>query len=478
MTTTRPRVQDPDEQLPVRHRWSESAAFLPTTFVRPAQRFMRREAAAGVVMLAAAIAAIVLANSPLADAYATFWGTEVELAVGPLHWFDGLTLRGWVNDGAMALFFFVVVLEIKRELVAGELRNPRAAALPVVAALGGMVVPALVYVAFTAGTAGAGGWGIPMATDIAFAAGIVSLAGTRVPAAAKVFLLSLAIVDDLGAIIVIAVFYSKGGAPGWLAVAVVTLAAAVALSRVHVRSLLPYVLLGVLCWVALHEAGVHPTLAGVLFALVTPAWSFYDPADFGARARALVRDVERSFDDQVFDQHEYERSQTALQDLVRLSRETEAPLDRLEHQLAPWVSFLIVPVFAFANAGLPLAGAWDAAGQVGQQVALGVATGLLIGKIVGIVAAAWLACRLGLARLPNGTGWRTVLALASCAGIGFTVSLFVSDLAFDDPNLVSAAKIGVFAGSILAGALGYALLRSLPVPLSPSEAPGARAGSH
>jgi Na+:H+ antiporter, NhaA family len=458
-TVTTPDRQARDD-LEVRHSWTESRRFLPTTFIQPAQRFMQREAAAGIVMLAAAVVALAWANSGWTHAYEALWQTEVALRIGQIDYFDGLTLRDWVNDGAMALFFFLVVLEIKRELVAGELRNPRAAALPVIAALGGMVVPALLYAVMTAGTPGAAGWGIPMATDIAFAAGVASLAGSRVPPAAKIFLLSLAIVDDLGAIMVIALFYSHGGSVLWLGLALATAAVAAAFRRIQVRSLVPYGLLGLVCWVALHEAGVHPTVAGVIFALLTPIWSLYDPREFPRRARAVIAGIDEAFQDERFVHHEYDRVQSSLRDVARLSKETEAPLDRLEHRLGPWVSFLIVPVFALANAGLPLAGSWSAAGEVGHRVALGVALGLVIGKTIGIFAAAWLACRFGLARLPTDTGWAHILALAAAGGIGFTVSLFMTELSFTDQALVASAKLGVFAGSLIAGALGYALLRA------------------
>jgi NhaA family Na+:H+ antiporter len=258
-----------------------------------------------------------------------------------------------------------------------------------------------------------------MATDIAFVAAVVALAGRRVPPAAKIFLLSLAIVDDLGAIAVIAVFYSHGGSVLALSAAVLTIALAAGLVRLHVRSRLPYALLGIVCWVALHEGGVHPTLAGVAFGFLTPAWSFYDPHHFPARARDLVDEVARSFSDDRFEQHEYERTQVRLDDIVRLSQETAAPLDRLEHALAPWVSFLIVPLFAFANAGLPLSGAWAAGGDVGQRAALGVAVGLVVGKTLGSwrrpgwrADPAWRSCRPARAGV---TSWRCPAAPASAS---------------------------------------------------------------
>ena len=438
----------------VRHRWSESERFVPRAFVRPAQRFMQLEAAGGLVMLVAAVVAIVWANSPWKAGYETLWETDLDVALGQLAHIH-LPLRDWVNDAAMAIFFFVVGLEIKRELVIGDLRDPKAAALPAIAALGGMIVPALIYVAFNAGHEGSNGWGIPMATDIAFAAGVVSLLGRRVPSGAKLFLLTLAIVDDLGAIIVIAIFYTSELSLEWLGIAVATIAVAAWLKHVHVRSLVPYVVLGVTCWYALHESGVHATLAGVAFGLLCPAWSFYDPSRFAGNARPLVDDVEAKHADGVLEHDEHEESESSLQELDRLVTETQSPLDRIVHKLAPWVSFLIVPVFALANAGVELGGA-----TVGR-IAIGVGLGLVIGKTVGVFAATWLAVRAGVGRLPTATTWTQMFGIAMCAGIGFTVALFVASLSFDVAELNDEAKIGILGASVVAGIAGWTWLRAV-----------------
>ncbi len=384
------------------------------TLVRPVQRFMQVEAAGAVVMLAAAVVALVWANSPWSAGYDSLWATSV----------GDLSLQEWVNDGLMALFFLVVGLEIKRELVVGELRDRRVAALPAMAALGGMVVPALIYVACNAGHEGSRGWGIPMATDIAFAVGVVSLLGRRVPPGAKLFLLALAVVDDLGAIVVIALVYTEDVSLPWLALAVAALAVAVLLRRADVRRLLPYALLGVGCWIALHESGVHATLAGAAFGFLAPA----------------------------------------------VAAEGESPLDRIVAVLNPWVSFAVVPLFALANAGVSLSG--DLLGDApGDRVVLGIALGLVVGKPVGVVGATWLACRLRVGRLPVGTGWRHLVGVGVCAGIGFTVALFVAGLSFDDPEVVDRAKIGILAGSLLAGVLGYLVLRSAPPGSDPQATP-------
>jgi NhaA family Na+:H+ antiporter len=437
--------------------WSESSRFVPRSFVRPAQRFMELETAGGIVMLLAAVVALIWANSPFSESYTELWETHLDVSLGELLHVE-LSLRDWINDAAMAVFFFVVGLEIKRELVIGELRDPRAAALPAIAAVGGMVVPALIYTAFNAGGEGSGGWGIPMATDIAFAVGVVALLGKRVPTGAKLFLLTLAIVDDLGAILVIAFFYTASLSFTWLLVSFAALGSAALIARSDVRSRLPYGLLAVVCWFALHESGVHATLAGVAFGLLTPTWAFYDPRRFAERARPLVEEVGRTYADST---ENHEHDQAALRDLVRLANETSSPLDRIEHRLGPWVSFLIVPLFALANAGVALSG--DAlGGALGNRVVLGVGLGLVLGKTVGVFGATWLAVRFGVGRLPARTTWRHVFGLATCAGIGFTVALFVAGLSFDDPAVTDSAKIGILGGSIIAGIAGYLWLRATP----------------
>ena len=403
-------------------------------------------------MMIAAIVAIGWANSPWKGGYEALWETNLDIALGHLAHID-LSLRDWVNDALMAIFFFVVGLEIKRELVVGELRDPRAAALPAIAALGGMIVPALLYVAFNAGHAGSKGWGIPMATDIAFAAGVVSLLGRRVPSGAKLFLLTLAIVDDLGAIVVIAIFYTSDLSFEWLAIAVVAVVLAAWMKRVDVRSLVPYAVLGVVCWYALHESGVHATLAGVAFGLVCPAWSFYDPKRFPSSARPLVDQVAAAHDDDRLEETEHEQEVASLRELDRLVTETVSPLDRIEHSLTPWVSFLIVPLFALANAGVELGGATFG------RIALGVSVGLVVGKTVGVFAATWLAVRTGIGLLPSSTTWTHMFGIAICAGIGFTVALFVAGLSFDAAVLNDEAKIGILAGSLVAGIAGWSWLR-------------------
>ena len=436
--------------------WSRSDRLVPRRVVQPMLRFADLEASAGIVMLLAAIAALIWANSPWHAAYERLWETHLVVELGDVLHIDHLTLRDWVNDLLMALFFYVVALEIKRELVRGELRDPRAAALPALAALGGMVVPAAIYLLFNAGGAGSNGWGIPMATDIAFAVGVVSLVGNRVPSGAKLFLLTLAIVDDLGAILVIAIFYTEALSFGWLAVGIAALAAAFLLQRRDVRSLAPYIGLAGVCWLAVLESGVHATLAGVAFGLLTPTRAFYSRSQFGAVTRELVTRIERHVEG---DEYEEEETESALRDIARFSTEMEAPLDRLEHRLSPWATYIVVPIFAFANAGVHVTG--DTIGDaVGSPVTLGIVLGLVVGKTVGVFGFTWLADRLRVGRLPSGVTTSQVFGLAILAGIGFTVALFIANLSFSDAALTDLAKIGILAGSLVAGVVGYTVLRA------------------
>ncbi len=428
------------------------------------QEFLNTEAAGGILLLIAAAAALIWVNAPFGDTYGDFWHTRVVLD------FDVLTLDlslvDWVNDALMAVFFFVVGLEIKRELLRGELADRRTAALPVAAALGGMIVPAAIYIAFNFGGDGDRGWGIPMATDIAFAVGILSLAGPRVPLSLKIFLLALAIVDDLGAIAVIAIFYTDDLAFEWLAAAAGLFAIASVLGRVGVKDVTVYVVVGLFAWVAVHESGVHATVAGVLLGLLTPIG-----------ARVAPNTFEQSADD-LLDNHRAgrlagtsegeETSRAALRELEELSRERQPVLDRLEHALHGWTSYAIIPIFALANAGVELSA--DAVRDAASSpVSLGVALGLVIGKPLGIMLFAFIAVRIGVAALPVSVTWAQVLGVTMIAGIGFTVSIFIANLAFNDAGLVAEAKIGVLAGSALIGVAGLAFLRLLPTP--PNEPP-------
>lgn len=439
----------------LRTPWSASDRLIPRTVLQPLQRFVHTETSSGIALLVAAAAALVWANSPWSASYEQLWTTEAVVGVG-----DALLhedLRHWVNDLAMALFFFVVGLEIKRELVHGDLRDRRVALLPVLCALGGMVVPAALYLAVTAGTSGSRGWGIPMATDIAFSLGVLVIAGRRAPAPLKPLLLALAIVDDIGAIVVIAVFYSGGVSPGWLAGALGCVALVVVLQRVGVRSVVPYVVVAGATWFMTFESGVHATLAGVALGLLTPTAPFQRPRAVSEAAQAEL--AREHLDDGLTE----ERDETTFLEVSGITRDAVSPLARLERILHPWSAMVVLPLFALANAGVGLTAP---TGGDGGRVAAGVAVGLLVGKPLGILLAAFVAVRLAGAVLPGGVRWADIAAMGLLAGVGFTVSLFVTGLAFDG-ELADSAKLGILAASLAAGALGAALLALRRGPTGP-----------
>jgi NhaA family Na+:H+ antiporter len=439
-----------DEQEPIHRTWINSDRFVPTTFVSPVRRFMELEAASGVLMLIAAVIAVIWANSGAHEVYESLLHDEFFLDLGPFH--IEASLGHLINEGLMAVFFFVVGLEIKRELVLGELRNPKDAALPVLAAVGGMVAPALIYVLFAAGDPEAmRGWAVPMATDIAFALGVLSLMGRRVPTAAKLFLLALAIVDDLGGILVIAVFYTSELNGTAMAMAVASLIVVWLITRMGIRSEVIYIPLGFLVWFFFLESGIHATLAGVALGFLTPARPMYGAKEFDTRAKRILGQYPARAESHA----DRERADYEALMLVTVAREAVAPLSRWQHALTPWVSFLIVPLFALANAGVRIEG--SILDRLSSRVALGVGFGLVVGKIIGITSFSWLAIRSGLSRLPAGTNWRQMVGVAATAGIGFTVALFITALAYTAPAYADDAKVGIFAGSIVAGLLGMTI---------------------
>lgn len=429
---------------------------------------MRTEAASGVVLAVCAVVALVWANSGWSGSYTRLWETPVTIGFGSFHLEEDL--RHWVNDLAMALFFFVAGLEIKRELVHGQLRSPRAASLPIACALGGMVVPAAIYLAFNAADpVTAKGWGVPMATDIAFSIGVLTLLGRRVPASLKVFLLTLAIVDDIGAIVVIAVFYSAGVSFTWLVVAATSILAVVVLQQMGVRWLAPYVALAAVVWLALFESGVHATIAGVVLGLLTPARPLHHAGDVhhavGDYLTALGLD----------DDDEAESDEAVFLRISHTATEGVSPLARLEERLHPWTSFVVLPLFALANAGVSLSHGVDFT----SGLTLGIGLGLVVGKPLGVLGAALLATKVFGARLPAHAGWPELAGVGMLAGIGFTVSLFVTGLAFD-PAVADQAKIAVLAASCLAGCVGAVFLLARPTsdPLTPTPGiPRVRSGA-
>jgi len=450
---------------------SRPARIFQSRVVEPLQAFMRTETSAGLVILIGAALALLWANSPWKESYTDLWGREVTIDFLGLHFQHHLA--DFVNDVLMVPFFFMVGLEIKRELVHGQLASPRRAALPIIAAAGGMAVPAIIYTLFNRGGEHMSGWGIPVATDIAFSLGVLALVGKRLPFSVKVFLLAIAVADDLGGILVIALFYSEGVQVVPLLVAAGLVGLILFANLVGVRSLVIYFGLGVALWADIFESGIHATLAGVVLALLTPAGPYYAREGFEAALQPLVEAYRAALA-----RGDEEEVQGLLAEMERLARETESPLDRLERQLAPWVSFVIVPIFAVANAGVSITGSAVSA-AVESPVAAGVALGLFLGKPIGILTATFLAVRLGIGALPSGARWTQIAGVGLVAGIGFTVSLFITGLAFDPGLVQDEAKMGILAGSFLSGVVGYTYLRfvaarsDVPAPApAPEGAPG------
>ena len=417
----------------------------------PLQRFIHSETAGAVLLFAAAVLALAWANSPWSTTYFRLWQQTLSIDLGVF----ALTkdLRHWINDGLMALFFFLVGLEIKRELVHGELSDARQAALPGFAALGGMVGPALLYLALNAGGEGERGWGIPMATDIAFALAVLALAGPRIPSSARVFLLALAIADDIGAILVIALFYTQELAVGSLAISCVLLAVIVIMRRMGARNALAYAVVGTMFWAAVLKSGVHATIAGVVLGILTPANPPFARSRFVESAELLVDRIRKA---------EAEGNRAAAEAVLgqfeELSSATEAPVERLERKVHPWISYLVLPLFGLANTGVSLGGQqWGE--LLRSPVLIGIAIGLMLGKPLGILAFTWAAVRFKVSKLPPELTWQLLGGLGLLAGIGFTVSLFIAGLAFEEQRLLSQSKIAILAASLMAGLFGFLFLR-------------------
>ncbi len=424
--------------------------------VSPLRRFLAIEAASGLLLLAATLVALIWANSQWSDSYHHLWHTEAGVGLGS--WSFSRPLHFWVNDGLMAIFFFVVGLEIRREIADGELSEWRRASLPLAAALGGMLIPAGIYVAFNHGRAGADGWGVPMATDIAFAVGVLTLLGRRAPPALRVLLLALAVIDDIGAILVIAIFYSDGIAMTGLAVAGAGVSGVVVLQAIGVRAIWAYLAPGLAVWGGLYGAGIHPTLAGVIVGLMTPVRAWYGTAGFVKETEAHLAQVRDEGDD-----HDL---MTHLDRIAKARFEAVSPVEFLIHRLHSVVAFVIMPVFALANAGVTLGGAsFD--GDAGA-VFWGIVLGLAVGKPLGVGLASLAAIGGGVATRPTHVGGKAILLVGMVAGIGFTMSLFIAQLAFPPGPLLETAKLAVLVGSaasIVVG-LGVGLLLMKP-PVGP-----------
>ena len=428
------------DSLLKRPTFASSDSSLAKFVARPVLRFIDREVASGVLLLVATAVALVWVNSGWGDSYHEFWHTEIELAVGTWH-LPHMSLGHFVNDALMALFFFVVGLEIKRELVTGDLSSARAAALPVIGAVGGMAVPALLYLMLNTAGEASRGWGIPMATDIAFAVGIVALLGSRVSPKIKLFLLTLAIVDDIGAIAVIAIFYTSDLSTQWLLTALAGLLVVWILQRARVWAIPVYAVLGIFIWYATLESGVHATIAGVALGLLTPARPLLNQRDAQQIVDALPSDANVA---------EVRHASFLAQESVPLT-------ERLENLLHPFTAFMIIPIFALANAGIEL-NSDTIADAAASNVTLGILLGLVVGKPVGITLFTWVATRFGFA-LPDDVNWAQFTGMGLAAGIGFTVSIFVAGLAFEDHAITDLAKIGILMASLIAAVAALLLLR-------------------
>ncbi|MCB1750167.1 MAG: Na+/H+ antiporter NhaA [Gammaproteobacteria bacterium] len=418
----------------------------------PLEDFIHRQTTSGVLLMLCAIAALYLANSQWSDAYFRLLGTP--FTVGMEGFQLSKTVHHWINDGLMALFFFVIGLELKREILVGELADPIQALLPVIAALGGMLVPVIIYIAINPTGHTLDGWGVPMATDIAFALGALALLGNRVPKNLLTFLVALAIVDDLGAVVVIALFYTETLNITALAFAAGILTLLVALNLGGIRRPLPYVLLGLLLWIAVLKSGVHATLAGIFLAFTIPMRPKYDPERFVAQIREMVRQIRQEYlrEENIVRNHQLRSRVQALAEGVQL---VQAPAQILENKMHLPSAYIVIPIFSLANAGIPID--WSSSGNiVTHPVSVGIAAGLLFGKLIGIAGFTWIAVRLGMTSLPSGVNFRHIVGVALMGGIGFTMSIFIAELGFaHHAEDLLMAKTGVLLASVLAGVSGF-----------------------
>lgn len=444
----------------MQHSSSTDSSSHPFSFItNPIQKFFQQEAAGGILLMASAVLAIAWANSPFAESYFHLWHIHFGIDIGEagIH----KHLLHWINDGLMAIFFLLVGLEIKREVLSGELASRKKAILPVAAAIGGMAIPALIYAAINVGSPTINGWGVPMATDIAFALGIIILLGKRVPVALKVFLVAVAIVDDLGAVLVIAFFYTSKVSLTALGIGGLFLLAMIAANRLGVRKLTVYCILGVGLWVAFLKSGIHATLAGVLMAMTIPSSRKLSANDFlEAGKKAMYSYMGATKPKQKGLNHKQEH---AIHDIEHAAKNVTPPALRLEHALHGLIAFFIMPVFAFANAGVSFAGI-DIVASMTSKVTLGIILGLVVGKQLGVFAFSWLAIKAGIAEMPDRTSWKQLWGVSLLTGIGFTMSLFIASLAFGEGNVLNLAKLGIFVASLIAGVGGWFALSSSSSP--------------
>ncbi|WP_183557161.1 Na+/H+ antiporter NhaA [Mucilaginibacter sp. SP1R1] len=418
----------------------------------PVNKFIHQEHTSGIVLFVAVLIAIIWVNSPLQYLYHHLWDIKFSLGFGSYVLNHSLHL--WINDGLMAVFFFVIGLELKREFMAGELSSVKKASLPMVAAFGGMLVPAIIYFFINKGTASEHGWGIPMATDIAFALALLSVAGKHIPSSVKVFLSALAVADDLGAVLVIALFYSSHIALVPLTIGIWLLVILLIGNKIGIRNITFYLIIGFAVWVAFLLSGVHATIAGVLVAFTIPARTRINEKSYAESLRKLLLDFENAIPNNSTlttpEQHD------TIEQIKKLSTDAETPLQKVEFALHPWVAFVVMPLFALANAGIVIGTNFFS--SLVNPVSMGVAIGLLAGKFIGVLLATWLMVKFG-AQLPAKSTWKQIIGVALLAGVGFTMSLFISSLAFSQPQMVDQAKYGILLASLLAGLLGVMVLK-------------------
>ncbi len=438
---------------------SENDKTIVEKLTHPLQNFLHQEASGGILLIICTIAALTWANSPFAASYHHLWNTYLSIDLGGMAL--KYTLHHWINDGLMVIFFFVVGLEIKRELIAGELSSIKQASLPIAAALGGMIVPAAIYFLLNSGKEGSAGWGIPMATDIAFVVGILALLGKRVPLSLKIFVLALAIVDDIGAVLVIAVFYTSNISMNSLMLAGVILLILILMNKIGVRNLLLYSLAGIVLWLAFLKSGVHATVAGVLLAFTIPASSRINTKKFTGDTQLLLQEFNNAGEHGNNILTNSERL-AVIDEIENNCEKILTPLQKFEHGLHPWVAFAIMPVFALANAGVSIGEGLGTA--LLHPVSLGIILGLFFGKQIGIFSFSFIAIKLGLAAKPQGVSWTKIYAAAILAGIGFTMSLFIANLAFNSAELLDIAKVGILTGSLISGIIGFFILKSALKP--------------
>ena len=423
--------------------------------IRPFKKFTKAEASSGIILIICTVVALIWANTGFSESYFHLW--HANISIGFEEFKLSYSLHHWINDGLMAIFFFVVGLEIKREFLVGELSSPKQASLPVAAALGGMILPALIYTLFNLGGKGEAGWGIPMATDIAFVIGLMALLGSHVPTNLKIFVTALAIADDIGAVLVIAFFYTSNLSLTALIIAGSIVIILLILNRLGVRNLLVYSLLGILLWIAFLKSGIHATVAGVILAFIIPATSRYNTKDFLLNGNDLLEEFDKKGIEGPNVLANEER-QNIVQTMETTCKKVLTPLQRYEHSLNPWVSFFIMPVFALANAGVPLQEDFFTA--LFSEISIGIIMGLFFGKQIGIFIFSWIAVKLNLADLPSKITWKQLYGAGILAGIGFTMSLFITNLAFTSEEISNIAKVGILAASLISGITGYLILRN------------------